>query len=420
MKYKQRSFRRNLPLKITNVETFLIRPKRNYLIVKITTSDGVVGWGDATLNGRELVVQTLLDSYLKDLLIGHDASKISEIWQMIYTGTYWRGGPVMMTALAGIDMALWDIKGKYAKMPLVDMIGGRSRDRVKVYSHVHGKVLEQLLEGVHRKQAEGFQTLRYSFDTKDRVSDTWFRQPHQDIEQGHFEKTTIQTTGDEWDSNQYAQDLVRITMRLREEFGMQFDLIHDVHSRFSGTQARVVCKELEPMSLLFIEDPIDSKRTNELAEIRKGSSIPIGIGELFNTMDECRLPVSNQQIDYLRLDITHFGGITPALKAAAFAEVFDVKMAFHGPSDIAPLAHAACYHIDYSIQNFGIQEYVAFEQEVKDVFALPYAYKDGYVSLQDKPGLGVEINEDYLKQCQRYEKNSLPILRDTAGAIHNW
>ncbi|WP_319475278.1 enolase C-terminal domain-like protein [Marispirochaeta aestuarii] len=407
-------------MKIINVETYLFRSSRNYLLVKIETDDGIVGWGDATLNGREMVVQILVDNYLKDLLVGTDASKINEIWQMIYIGTYWRGGPIMMTALAGVDMALWDIKGKYAEMPLVDLIGGRFREKVEVYSHVHGRNADELVESVKRKKAEGFRNLRYSFDSRDHHSDMIFTQPHQDIVQGHFEKSSIESLADFWDSRVYAQDLIRITDRLRKEFGMTLGLIHDVHGRLSLSAAKEVCRELEKMHLMFIEDPIDSKKTNGLEEIRNTSTTPIGIGELFNSIDECRALISKHHIDYLRIDISHFGGITPSLKAAALSDVFDVKMAFHGPSDISPVAHAACYHIDSSISNFGIQEYVDFEQEVKDVFKMPYTYDNGFVTINNTPGLGVEIDENQLMECDEYMKSYLPILRDMMSAIHNW
>lgn len=407
-------------MKIEHVETFLFRSCRNYLLVKIITDDGVVGWGDATLNGREMVVKSLIDNYLEDMLIGCDASRIQEIWQMIYIGSYWRGGPVIMTALAGIDMALWDIKGKYARMPLSDLIGGRVRNKIEVYSHVHGSDVDDLIESVYRKQSEGFQTLRYSFDSKDHRSDMIFRQPHQDIVKGHIEKELGDSLVDVWDSRTYARDLLNVTSRLRTEFGMDLGLVHDVHSRLTISAAKEVCRELESMHLMFIEDPIDSKKTNGLAEIRKNSVIPIGIGELFNSVDECRELIARRQIDYLRIDISHFGGITPAIRAAALAEVFDVKIAFHGPSDISPVAHAACYHIDSSIPNFGIQEYVEFEPEIKRVFKLPFTYDNGFVTICDEPGLGVTLDEEYLKSCEPYRKSYLPMLRDRAHAIHNW
>lgn len=405
---------------IVKVDTLLFRTCRNYLIVRIETADGLVGYGDATLNGRESVVKELIDAHLSEMLVGKDAANITDIWQMIYIGTYWRGGPVTMTALAGIDMALWDLKGKLSGLPLCDLIGGRSRKKMEVYCHVHGTTLEQLIENISGKLALGFRIVRYSFDTSDSESNLVFRQPHQDVSKGHIEIDSINTCSEVWDSRMYAADLIRITRAIREEFGPHLGLIHDVHSRLTVAQARQTLKQLESLGLLFIEDPIDSKNLKGLSLLSQCCTVPIGIGELFNTIDECRDIIAHQEIGFLRIDISHFGGITPALRAAAVAEAFGVKVAFHGPSDISPLAHAACYHIDASIPNFGVQEYVNFEPEVLNVFQIPYAYQDGYITIDNTPGLGVTIDESLIDTDSTYIKSYLPILRDRMDAVHNW
>lgn len=325
-----------------------------------------------------------------------------------------------MSALAGVDMALWDIKGKRAGLPLYSLFGGKCRDRAKIYLHVHGSDAEELISKCRKKVEKGYNILRYSFDTKDPFSEgNSFKQPYQDPKEKRIEVNTLKKEEQVWDENVYANDLINVTASLRSALGDNIGLIHDVHGRLSSDQACRVAKALEPYNLFFLEDLVDSFNNKVLENIKMQSSTSIGLGELFNTISDCRELISNRLIDYIRVDISHFGGITPLLKLAAFAEIFDIKTAFHGPSDISPLAHAALAHIDMSIANFGIQEYVDPDEEISKVFQTSVTRTKDYIQLSDKAGLGVEVAEGEAKQFQ-YKPKFLPYLRDRMGAIHNW
>lgn len=403
-------------MNIQNIETILTSPGRNYLIVKIETDTGIVGYGDATLNGRELVVKSFIDNYLSDWLKGYDADRIEDIWQMIYRGSYWKGGPVWMTALSGIDMALWDIKGKKFDAPLYSILGGKVRDKLNIYYHAHGSTTEELVNSCKNTNSE---YIRYSFDTINPFDeDETFYQPYQNLKRGRIEVDNLEDSK-KWDSDIYLNDLIKKTKVIREELGDNVKLIHDVHGRLSTNQAVKAAKSLEQFNLFFLEDTVGYRNHNALKLIKNNSSTPIAIGELFNTIHDCKDIISNQLVDFIRVDISHFGGITQVMKLAAFANVYGVKLALHGPSDISPISHNAMAHINLSIPNFGIQEYVEFDKEVKNVFNSTLTLEDQYLTLPDSPGIGVNINEDLAKEND-YERKYLPILRDRLGALHNW
>lgn len=408
-------------MKITEVKTLLTCPGRNYCIVKIVTDEGIVGYGDATLNGRELAVKSALDNHIANFLIGSDSDRITDLWELLFRGTYWRGGPVLMTALAGIDMALWDIKGKRYNAPLYSLLGGKSRDKIRAYFHVHGHTKEHLLERIRLRMEDGCRCVRYSFDTGDPLEGHIFVQPHQDIGSGsriEVSKEAINRPG-VWDTEVYQKDLIRVTEYLRENLGDSVALIHDSHERFTPIQAAAAARELEPFHLLYLEDPIEPTRPQSLEVIRSHSTTPLAMGELYHTMKDCLPPIEKQWIDYIRVDISHFGGITPLMKLSAFADCYAVKTAFHGPSDISPLAHAALAHVDLTIPNFGIQEYIDQTKKVEEVFHTGITYRGGYLEVSDKPGLGVEVDEEAAAKFD-YDPKYLPVLRDREGAVHNW
>ena len=406
-------------MNIKSVETILTCPGRNYLIVKITTESGLVGYGDATLNGREKVVQTLIDEYFAKILVGMDASRIADIWQFLFKGAYWRGGPVQMTAIAGIDMALWDIKGKALDVPVYQLLGGKARNYITTYIHVHGHTYEELRDEMRRKMENGYRILRYSFDTQDAADpELWYVQPHQDIAKGRIEVKT--TDGAQpWDSEQYAEDLIRITDNIRRDFGSSVALIHDTHDRLSLAQAAVVGKELERSRLMFWEDPVDPFCRDHVKRLREVCSTPLGIGELFNTIGDYHQLVSENLIDFVRADISHYGGITGCVELARFAEPFHIQTAFHGPSDISPLAHGALLNIDLNVPNFGVQETTIFSGKALEVFNHHARYERGKAFSEDAPGLGVDVNEEAAREYP-YVPASLPHLRDNMGAMFDW
>jgi mannonate dehydratase len=409
-------------VRIEEIRTILTSPDRNYLIVRITADNGLVGYGDATLNGRELAVQTLIDRHLSVWLRGWDADEIERIWQSVVRQQYWRGGAIQMTALAGIDMALWDLKGKRLGAPVYSLLGGRSRDRVRVYFHAHGKSDGELVDRCRRLMGTGCNAVRYSFETRDPFDPRIVhRQPHQDVAGG--ERLEVPLDGlrnpPRWDSAVYLRDLLRVTAMLRRELGPDVQLIHDAHQRLTPIQAAGAARALEPFNLFFLEDPVEPHSMNGLKVVRGASSIPLGMGELWVTVQECLPALRRNWIDYLRVDVSHAGGITGLLKAASVADAFQVRTAFHGPSDISPLAHAANMHIDTAIANFGIQEFVQPDPRALKVFTCGYAYSDGCVTPGDLPGLGVVVNENGAASFP-YRESSMPLLRDRDGAVHNW
>ena len=405
-------------MKIQKIETILTCPGRNYLIVKITTDNGIVGYGDATLNGRELVVKTLIDEYLSRTLVGMEANRITDVWNYVFKSSYWRGGPVQMTALAGVDMALWDIKGKAAELPVYELLGGKSRNYIDTYMHVHGHNYEALKENISQKIKNGLRVLRYSFDTEDMSGDgVCYRQPHQDVTMSRIEVDT--SVSQPWDAEQYYVDLIRITDCIRRDFGENISLIHDTHGRLDLRQATIVAKELERSNLLFWEDSVDPFCKTQLEHIRNISSVPIGIGELYNTIGDYSDIIKNNYIDYVRADISHFGGITAIVNLAKFADAFSIKTALHGPSDISPIAHSALMNVDLSIPNFGIQEVVEFSGSILEVFDSPVVLQPAKGTIKDRPGLGVKVNEEAAAKYP-YKRLLLPNLRDKMGAVHNW
>ena len=269
---------------------------------------------------------------------------------------------------------------------------------------------------------EGCTAIRYSFDTRDPgIAGTFYRQPHQDIGAGQRIEVSVDALREvpRCDSSLYVRDLGRITAMLREELGPDVDLILDVHQRLPPIMAARAARKVEPFDLLFLEDPVEPLYKNGLKVVREKSSTPIGMGELFTTMQDCMPALQNNWLDYLRMDISHAGGVTGIMKAAAVAEAFQVRMALHGPSDISPLAHAANFHVDMAMTNFGIQEFVHAAPRTAEVFTPCYVYTAGCVTLKDLPGLGVSVNEKAAARFP-YVQSFLPLLQDRDGGVQNW
>lgn len=406
-------------MSIAAVTSLFAPAGRNYVLVKVVTSDGLVGYGDATLNGRELAVVTVIDEYLRGLLVGEDEANIEYLWRKIYQGTYWQGGPVLMTALAGVDMALWDIKGKRAGLPLWSLLGGRARERALAYVHVHGRDRDELIARSREKLASGFRAIRFSFDSVDpRYPELVYTQAHQDVSAGWIERADGDPPG-AWDSRTYVSELPGIAHAMREALGSSVGLIHDVHSRITASESVRVAKELEPAGLFFLEDPAPHHDLDALATIRSQSTTPVAVGELYFELDGVCELVRRRLVDFVRVDISHFGGITPMVKLAHLAEAFHVQTAFHGPGDISPPAHAVLAHLALTVANFGIQEMVEDRAAWSGVFSTSVTVEDGFITVGDTPGLGVDVDEAAVRGAH-YVKASLPTLRDAMGAVHPW
>jgi mannonate dehydratase len=415
-------------MKITDIRVIVTCPSRNYVFVIIDTDEpGLYGVGDATLNGRELAVAAILRDHIAPLLIGRDPDRIEDIWQYLYRGPYWRGGPVQMTALAGIDLALWDIKGKRAGLPLYSLLGGRTREGALAYSHAGGQTFQQCEEAVCALREKGFKVIRAQCAVpkahgtygvgggKEAASATWAAgtaasygdggpMPHEEVK---------------WEPAEYLKVVPKLFAHLRDKLGDDIELLHDVHERLSPIQAARLAKELEPFHLFFLEDPLRPEHRESFRLIRQHSTTPIAMGELFHTKYECLPLITEQLIDFIRCDIGHIGGLTEARKIAAIAEPYQVLTAWHGPGDIGPATHAANVHLDCAIPNFGVQEMVHFPDVVHEVMPGAPELRDGYLIPSEKPGLGVDLNEAAASKYP-YKRAYLPTVRRADGSVHDW
>jgi mannonate dehydratase len=405
--------------KITNVKVVVTCPGRNYVLVKIATDEpGLYGWGDATLNGRELAVATALEQHIAPLLIGRDPDRIEDIWQYLFRGTYWRGGPVLMTALAGVDLALWDIKGKRAGLPVYSLLGGKTREGALAYTHCGGEDFQEVADQVRAAQQRGFKAIRVQVAIPGNVGTYGV---------GGAEEAATATWGDggalpvveRWEPAAYLRTIPRLFEHLRMALGDEVELLHDVHERLTPIQAARLARELEPYHLFFLEDPLRPEHKESFRIIRQHSTTPIAMGELFHSRWETLPLITEQLIDFIRCDLDHIGGLTEARKIAAIAESYYVQTAWHGPGDIAPITHAANVHLDVAIPNFGIQEMVFFPEVTQEVISGGPTYRDGYLWVSDAPGLGTDVDET-LAAHYPYQRDYLPTVRRVDGGVHDW
>lgn len=370
----------------------------NLVVIKVETNqDGLYGLGCGTFAYRHLAVKLVVEEYLEPLLIGRSVEDIEDLWQLMHQNGYWRNGPIENNAISGVDMALWDIKGKMAGMPLYQLFGGKCREGIPVYRHADGRDLSEICENIQKFQEMGITNIRcqcggYGGESYGTIPATapYGAQP-----------------GVYLDSRSYIRDTVKLFEGIRAKIGYEMNLVHDVHERIAPNEVIRLAKELEPFDLFFLEDPVCIEQTDWLRRLREQSSIPIAEGELFNNPKEWKTLITEQLIDYIRVHISQIGGITPARKLQIFAEQFGVKTAWHGPGDMSPLAHAANIHIDLSAPNFGVQEWSGIEppnfviQDLKgphgallEVFPGLPEFEKGYVYANSKAGLGVDLNEE--------------------------
>lgn len=399
-------------MKIADVQVIVTCPGRNYVLLKILTDeDGLYGVGDATLNGRELSVAETLQEHIAPLLIGRDPDRVEDIWQYLFRGTYWRGGPVLMTALAGVDMALWDIKGKRAGLPVYSLLGGRCREGALCYTHCGGADFPAAEESILRAKERGFKVFRVHVAIPGchgtyGVGGGGERRPgmpHEEV----------------WEPGPYLRTIPRLFGYLREKLGDEIEMMHDVHERLNPIQAARLAKELEPMHLFFLEDPLRPEHKESFRLLRHHSTTPIAMGELYTSKWECLPLITEQLVDYIRCDLGHCGGITEGRKIAAIAEPYYVQTAWHGPGDIAPITHAANVHLDLATPNFGVQEMVFFSDPVREVISGGPTYQDGYLNVDDTPGLGCDIDMAAAEK-HPYRRAYLPTTRRADGSVQDW
>jgi mannonate dehydratase len=384
---------RGLPrLKITDVKTILTAPDRiRLVVVKVLTSEpGLYGLGCATFTQRALAVRTAVDQYLKPFLVGRDPDEIEDIWQSSYVSSYWRNGPVLFNAMSGIDMALWDIKGKRAGMPVYQLLGGKCRFAAALYAHTSGRDAREVEDRARAAMARGFRHVRVQLAIPGMATYGARGDRETAPEAGTVGPTA---PGRVWEPARYVREVPNLFEHLRAKLGDDVELLHDVHERISPAEGVKLCKDLEQYRPFFVEDPLPPEQNDHFRLIRQQCATPIAMGELFNTQHEYVPLITNRLIDFIRIHISQIGGLTMARKVAALAEFFGVKTAWHGPGDVSPVGHAAGLALELASYNFGIHESGAFPDRTREVFPGCPETKDGYLYANEAPGLGIDLDE---------------------------
>ncbi|MFT4114267.1 D-mannonate dehydratase ManD [Silvibacterium sp.] len=402
-------------MKITDAYVNITSPGRNFVTLKIVTDEGIYGLGDGTLNGRELAVAAYLTEHVIPCLIGRDPFQTEDIWQYLYRGAYWRRGPVTMSAIAAVDVALWDIKGKALQTPIYNLLGGRSRESVMVYCHAFGKDVGAALEDVAKHKEMGYRAIRVQSGVPGLKSTYGVGKVA-----GHYEPAERGLpTEYEWETEAYLRSVPPLFSKMRETFGEELHLLHDCHHRLTPIEAARLGKELEPFHLFWIEDPTPAELQEGFRLIRQHTTTPLAVGEVFNSLWDAHELIRNQWIDYVRATVVHAGGLTHLKKLADFAALYHVKTGCHGATDLSPVSMAAALHFGLAVHNFGIQEHMPHSEETDAVFPHQYSYQDGYMHPGDKPGLGVDLDEK-LAAHYEYQRAYLPVNRKQDGTLTDW
>ena len=368
---------------IKDVQTITTQPAGSRLIiVKIITSEpGLYGLGCATFTQRFHAVVTAMEKHLKPFLIGRDVSRIEEIWQMGMVHSYWRNGPVLSNAISGADQALWDIKGKQAGMPVYELLGGKCREAAAVYGHAGGNSPQAVADSVRQFMENGYRYIRIQMGGYGG-------------EASRIVKPDGAPDGAYFDPREYTLNILRMIEYVRAEVGDEAELLHDIHERLHPIDAVKFAKDVEPFNLFFLEDPLAPEDLEWFVNMRQQCCTPIAMGELFNNPREWQPLIAGRLIDFIRMHVSQMGGLTPARHVAAFANMYGVRTAWHGPGDTSPVGHAANLHLDLWAPNFGVQEWCNFPEHVYEIFPGLPEVRNGYMYPSDKPGLGIDINED--------------------------
>lgn len=372
-----------MPVTIRDVRTILTQPWRKPLVVvKVITSEpGLYGLGCATFTQRIHAVHAAIDRHLKPFLIGRDVSHIEEIWQMAMVNGYWRNGPVLNNAVSGVDMALWDIKGKMANMPVYQLLGGKCREAAAVYVHAQGFTPQQVEESVRKFLEEGYRHVRVQMGG-------YGGKPRKLV------KPDGAPDGAYFDPRDYARNTLRMLDHIRSTVAEEVELIHDVHERLSPIDAVKFARDVEPFGLFYLEDLLAPEDSEWFSRVRQQCSTPLAMGELFNNPREWQPLIAERMIDFVRMHISQMGGITPARNVAILANMHGIRTAWHGPSDVSPVGHAANLHLDVWAPNFGIQEWCRFPDLVYEIFPGTPEVRGGYMYPNEGSGLGIDLDEE--------------------------
>jgi mannonate dehydratase len=403
-------------LRITDVRAVVTNPSKspngNYVLVKVLTSEaGLWGWGDATCTGSELAVAKMIEEHLRPALVGRNPMELERLWQTLFFLPYYRSGSVQMSAISGLDMALWDIKGRVAGLPVYELLGGKVRDKLLAYAHASGRDPVQVEDNVRALMAKGYRAIRAQVATPGVAGG--YGVPPSAAQKAAADKAQAEGLAvvETWDPAAYVRAVPRLFEHLRKKLGDAVELLHDVHERVTPSQALGLARALEPYRLFFFEDPVRPEHLDTFRLIRQQSAIPIAMGEVYTAAWEGLGLVTEHLIDYVRHDLAHCGGITTGKKVATVCEPYGILTAWHGPSNISPITHMANCHVDFSIPNFGIQEETeSWAPGVHEVFSAVPRVDKGFVTIDEKPGLGVEVNERAAAKYP-YIKRSRPMIR---------
>ncbi len=370
------------PITIQDVRVIATQPSgQRLVIVKVITSEpGLYGVGCATFTQRFHAVVAAIEGHLRPFVLGRDVTRIEELWQMAMVNGYWRNGPVLNNAISGIDQALWDIKGKMAGMPVYDLLGGKCREAAAVYTHADGRDPEEVEENVRRFMAEGYRYVR--------------------IQMGGYGgkgaaavKPDGAPEGAYFDPRAYTRNMLRMMEHVRSAVGEEVELLHDIHERLNPIDAVQFAKDVERFRLFFLEDALAPEDIEWFRMMRGQCATALAMGELFNSPHEWTPLIAGRLIDFIRMHVSQMGGPTPARHDAAVANLFGVRTAWHGPGDTSPVGHAANLHLDLWAPNFGVQEWCRFSERVYEMFPGLPVVRNGYMYPNDKPGLGIDIDE---------------------------
>ncbi|MGQ9368533.1 D-mannonate dehydratase ManD [Azospirillum sp. ST 5-10] len=401
-------------MKIQSASVIVTSPGRNFVTLKIVTDEGIYGIGDATLNGRELAVASYLQDHVVPCLIGRDPHRIEDTWQYLYKGAYWRRGPVTMAAIAAVDTALWDIKAKAAGLPLYQLLGGASRAGVMVYAHANGRDLAETVDRVGEYIEKGYKAIRAQ-------SGVPGLEGVYGVAKGKFYEPATRGLPEEsvWSTEAYLDFVPKLFEAVRVKHGMGPHLLHDVHHRLTPIEAGRLGKSLEPYRLFWMEDPTPAENQEAFRLIRQHTVTPVAVGEVFNSIWDCKDLIQEQLIDYIRASVVHAGGITHLRRIADLAALYQVRTGCHGATDLSPVCMGAALHFGLWVPNFGVQEHMAHCPETDAVFPHAYRFEDGYMHPGEVPGHGVDIDEE-LAARYPYSPAYLPVARLADGTLWNW
>lgn len=367
-------------------------------IVQIRTDqDGLHGYGCGTFTQRADLVNLAVEKYLKPLILDKPVGPVEDIWHACYNSSYWRNDAVLNNALSGVDQALWDIQGRMAGLPVYQLLGGKVREAAECYAHAGGDEPAQVVESAKELQRRGFRYIRVQVGVPNQAA--YSSGGGRTYGGGKAPNALGRTAtgalhdGPMFEPAAYIRRTLQMFEKVRAELGGEAELLHDVHERILPTQALQFAKDVEKFRLFFLEDVVSPEDIGWYRHIRRATTTPLAMGELFNNPQEWQDLVKERLIDYLRIHMSQAGGLTPCRKIAAFTESFGVKTAWHGPGDVSPIGHAANLALDLTCPNFGIRELVPFNEQVQEVFPGAPVSKDGYLWANEAPGWGIEVNE---------------------------